>query len=143
MNSDAHQEVLMLKFRTLLILAAAASVGAACSRYSDSAGGDVAVSQTDPAKTVVLQVDNTNISPMELRAVVNGHSYFVGSVGGSDTTSILLDPTLFPTGFLYIQAIPSDGRRRAVVGPLSAGKGDKIKFSIRPALDMSNAIVVR
>ena len=62
----------MLKLRALLVLAAAASVGAGCARYSDSAGGDVAVSQTDAAKTVVLHVDNTNISPMELRAVVNG-----------------------------------------------------------------------
>lgn len=134
----------MLTYRPLVVLAAIASLGAGCARYSaDSAAGEVAIDQADAAKTVVLQVDNTNTSPMELRAVVNSRSYFVGSVGGSDSTAILLDPTLFPTGFLYITAIPADGRGRAVAGPLSAGKGDKIRFSIRPALETSNAIVVR
>lgn len=133
----------MLKFRALVVVAAAASVGAGCARYSaDSAAGEV-IDQADAAKTVVLQVDNTNISPMELRVVLNGRSYFVGSVGGNSASSVMLDPSLFPTGFLYVTAIPADGRGRAVAGPLSASKGDKIKFSIRPALEMSNAIVVR
>jgi hypothetical protein len=91
----------------------------------------------------VLHVDNLNQSPMELRTISNGKSLFVGSVGGQDSTSILLDPTLFPTASLYLAAIPPDGRGVARVGPLGAGKGDVIKFTIQPALDMSRAIVVR
>jgi hypothetical protein len=79
---------------------------------------------------------------MELRTILNGRSQFVGSVGGNDSTSILLDPGMFPTGLLYVTAIPTDGRGRAVAGPLSAGKGDKIQFTIEPALDQSHAIVV-
>jgi len=136
----------MLKFKSVLIVAVAAvlstSIGAGCARYSGSAAGDV-IDPADAAKTVVLNVQNTNLSPMELRAVLDGHSYFVGSVGGNDSTSVLLDPTFFPTGFLYITAIPSSGRGRATVGPLGAGKGDIIQFTIRPALDLSSAIVVR
>ena len=54
----------------------------------------------------------------------------------------MLDPQMFPTGALYVAAIPTDGRGRALVGPLSAGKGDKIRFTIEPALDQSHAIVV-
>ncbi|MEP6492735.1 MAG: hypothetical protein ABJF01_08660 [bacterium] len=137
----------MAKLKSLLIVAVAAALGASlstgCARYTaNSAAGDV-VDPADAAKTVVLDVQNTHQSPMELRAALNGRSYFVGSVAGNDTASILLDPTLFPTGFLYITAIPADGRGRATVGPLSAGKGDKIQFIIRPALDLSSAIVVR
>ena len=36
---------------------------------------------------------------------------------------ILLDPKLFPTGFLYLAAIPRDARGRAIVGPLSGEQG--------------------
>jgi hypothetical protein len=133
----------MLNTRTLFVLAAAAIVGASCSRYTEtSAAGDV-IPTADAAKTVVLHVDNRNPAPMELRAFVNGRSFFVGSVSGQDSTSILLDPTLFPTANLYLAAIPTGGQGQARVGPLGAGKGDVIKFTIQPALDLSQAIVVR
>jgi len=118
-------------------------VGAGCNRYyQQGAPGDV-VTQQDAAKTVVLHVDNFNNSPMELRTIQNGRSLFIGSVSAQDSTNIVLDPGLFPTGSLYLSAIPSDGRGVARVGPLGASKGDIIKFTIQPALDLSRAIVVR
>ena len=125
--------------KTVLILAAMLSAG--CARYME-AGGDV----IDPAaakQTVVLDVKNLNVQPMELRTILNGESRFVGSVAGNDSTSILLDPTMFPTGYLYVTAIPGDGIGRALSGPLSAAKGDHIRFTIQPALNMSHAIVAR
>jgi hypothetical protein len=88
-------------------------------------------------------IDAQNSRVANLRTILNGQSRFAGSVGGSDSTSVLLDPQMFPTGFLYVVAIPTDGRGRAVAGPLSAGRGDKIEFTIEPALDQSHAIVVR
>jgi hypothetical protein len=133
----------ILTVATLALVATLSSATTGCARYtSNSAAGDV-IDPADAASSVVLRVQNINISPMELRAVLNGRSYFVGSVGGNDSTSVLLDPTLFPTGFLYVVAIPANGRGRASVGPLSAGKGDKIQFIVRPELDLSSAIVVR
>jgi hypothetical protein len=42
-----------------------------------------------------------------------------------------------------VVAIPTGGRGRAIAGPLSAGRGDKIEFTIEPALDQSHAIVTR
>ena len=134
----------MLKLRALVILAAAATMGTACNRYiANGATESGVIDPADAATTVVLRVKNQNTAPMELRTILNGRSQFVGSVGGNDSTSILLDPAMFPTGVLYVIAIPSDGRGRAVAGPLSAGKGDKINFTIEPALDQSHAIVVR
>jgi hypothetical protein len=133
----------MLKLKVLAILATAATMGAGCARYTEgTAAGDV-ILPADAAKTVVLHVDNTNTSPMELRTIVDGRSTFVGSVGGNDATDILLDPMIFPTGFLYVVAIPADGQGRAIAGPLTASKGSTIRFSVLPALDMSRAIVVR
>lgn len=133
----------MLNARTLFVVAIAAIVGASCARYNAaSASGDV-FTPADAAKTVVLHVDNLNSSPMELRTIANGRSLFVGSVGGQDSTNLLLDPTIFPTGSLYLAAIPSDGRGVARVGPLAASKGDIIKFTVQPALELSRAIVVR
>jgi hypothetical protein len=132
----------MLKTRTFVILLAAASLGGACNRYMQSSASGGVIDPADAAKTVVLHVKNQSTSPMELRTILNGRNEFVGSVGGSDSTSILLDPQMFPTGSLYVAAIPSGGRGRALVGPLSAGKGDKIQFTIEPALDQSHAIVV-
>jgi hypothetical protein len=131
----------MLKARAFMILAAAATMGAACNGYSQSSAGG-AIDPADAKNTVVLRVNNKNTSPMELRTILNGRSEFVGSIGGNDSTSLLLDPQLFPTGLLYIVAIPSGGRGRAVAGPLSATKGDRIDFTIEPAFDQSRAIVV-
>ena len=132
----------MFNARALFVLGAVALMGASCAHYSGTQAGDV-VPSAEAAKTVVLRVDNLNQSPMELRAIANGRSMFIGSVGGADTTSIVLEPTLFPTASLYIAAIPANGRGQARVGPLGAGKGDIIKFTIQPALDQSRAIVVR
>ena len=107
-----------------------------------SAAGDY-IDPVEAAQTVVLHVDNLNAQPMELRIIINGRSEFVGSVGGSDSTSILLDRRLFPAGYFHVAAIPADGRGRAVVGPLSAAKGDVIKFTVQNALDLSRATVIR
>ena len=91
----------------------------------------------------MLNVRNENGRGMELRSVVNGQSTFIGSVGPNENTSILLDANLFPTSLLYVVAIPDDSRGRALVGPLTASKGDKINFTIRPTLSMSDAQVRR
>jgi len=131
----------MLKFRTFVMLAAAATMGAACNRYTQNTEAG-AIDPADAAKTVVLHVNNQNTAAMELRTVLGGRSQFVGSVGGNDSTSILLDPALFPTGLLFIVAIPSGRGGRAVAGPLTATKGDRIDFTIEPALDQSHAIVI-
>jgi hypothetical protein len=133
----------MSKFRTLFILATAATLGTGCARLSQGSAAGNVLDPADAASTVVLHVDNMNTQSMELRAIMNGRSVFVGSVGGNDSTSVLLDASWFPTGFLYVAAIPADGRGRAVVGPLAAAKGEKIKFSVQPALDQSRAFVVR
>ena len=120
-----------------------AASGLGCAHTQDAvAAGDV-ISPAEAAKTVLLHVDNISTESMELRTVENGHSTFIGSVGGNDSTSILLDPTLFPTAILFVVALPADGHGRAVVGPLAATKGDRIKFTIQPALDLSNATINR
>jgi hypothetical protein len=135
----------MFSARSLLIVAVSATLGiagASCAGMSQgSASGQV--DATDAAKTVVLHVANRNIAPMELRTILNGRSEFVGSVAGNDSTDILLDPVNFPTGFLYIAAIPSGGSGRALVGPLGASKGERIIFTIEQALDQSHARVTR
>jgi hypothetical protein len=130
-----------LKIRTLVVLVAAATMGAACNRYTQSTSAGT-IDPADAKNTVVLHVQNMSTSPMELRTVLNGRTEFVGSVGGNDSTSLLLDPTMFPTGLLYVVAIPTGGRGRAIAGPLSAGKGDRIDFTIEPELDQSHAIVI-
>jgi hypothetical protein len=133
----------MLRLRTFAILATAAAIGAGCAGYTQASAGGEVIDPAAAAKTVVLHVNNDNSQTVELRTVMNGQARFVGTVGSRDSTDILLDPTMFPTGFLFVTAIPADGRGRAVAGPLSAAKGDKIRFSVQPALDMSSAIVVR
>jgi hypothetical protein len=133
----------MFKLRTVLVFATVAALGTGCAHFSQGyQAGDV-IDPADASKTAVLHVDNLSNSPIELRTITTGRSQFVGSVGPNDSTSVLLDPTLFPTGSLYISAIAADGTGRAVVGPLAAGKGDKIKFTVEPALDQSHAIVTR
>jgi hypothetical protein len=131
--------------RSFLIVAAAAALGGAASSCTGLTQGSASgqIEPADAAKTVVLHVENRNIAPMELRTILNGRSEFVGSVAGSDSTDILLDPVNFPTGFLYIAAIPSGGGGRALVGPLGASKGETIMLTIEPALDQSHARVSR
>ena len=133
----------MVRTRSLLILAAATIVGAGCNRYYGSTAGGEIVLPAEAAKTVVLHVENLNPAPMELRTIQNGRSLFVGSVAGQDSTNILLDAGLFPTGSLYLAAAAGDGRGVARVGPLSASRGDLIRFTVQPALDLSRAVVRR
>jgi len=133
----------MLRAKTILFLATVAVVGAGCAgTIQQSAKGDV-YTKEDAARSVVLHVDNLNTSPMELRTLSNGRSLFVGSVAGQDSTDLLLDRMLFPTGSLYLVAIAGDGRGSTRVGPIAAGKGDIIKLTVHPALELSRAIVVR
>lgn len=132
----------MLKIRPLFVLATAVVLGSGCARFTRGSEAGSVIDPANAAKTAVLHVDNLSSSSLELRTIMNGQSQFVGSVGANDSTSLLLDPLMFPTGFLYLAAIPADGRGRALVGPLSAGKGDKIKFTVEPALDQSHATVI-
>jgi len=133
----------MFHSRTLLILAASALLGAGCNRYYGSTAGGEVIAPAEAKKTVVLHVQNLHQSPIELRTVQNGRSLFVGSVSGQDSTNILLDPVLFPTASLYIVGVAADGNGAARVGPLSANKGDEIRMTVQPALDLTRAIVVR
>jgi hypothetical protein len=124
-------------------LAAAAIIVVGCAHGLESSASGEVIDSADASKTVVLHVDNRNSQPMELRTVLDGRSTFIGSVQGMDSTDILLDPTMFPAGFLYVVAVPADGRGRAIAGPLAASNGDKIKFTVSEALNLSNAVVVR
>ncbi len=134
----------MMKFRALAVaaIATAAALGTGCALSHGSAGGTY-IDPADAAATVVLHVTNVSTMPMELRTVQNGRSDFIGSVGGADTTSILLDPTLFPTASLYVVGIPANSQGRATAGPLAASKGSRILFTIEPDYSHSHAIVVR
>jgi hypothetical protein len=133
----------MLRSRNILALATAAVLAAGCARTMEGSAAGEVIDPAEAAKTVVLNVVNHNSSSMELRMVVNGHSQFIGSVGGNDNTTLLLDPTFLPTATMFVLGVPADGRGRAVVGPLAATKGDLIRFQIEPALDMSTASVTR
>lgn len=133
---------MLSRSRMIIILAAAATLGSGCARYSDSAAGEV-IDAAEAAKTVVLHVNNQSSSSMELHAINDGRSYFVGSVGPNDSTEVLLDPILFPTATLFLVGIPADGRGRAVAGPIAASKGDQINFNIQSAYDLSRATVRR
>jgi hypothetical protein len=133
----------MSNFRTFFMLATVAALGTGCAHFGQGSAAGSVIDPAEASKTVVLHVDNVNPVSMELRAIVGGRSQFVGSVAGSDTTTVLLDPSWFPTATLYVLAIPADGRGRAVGGPLAAGKGDRVIFTVQPALDMSLAVVRR
>jgi len=86
----------MLKARGLIALTVAITISVACAGLGSGGMGSTVISRADAAKSVVLHVDNLSPSPMELRTISNGRSSFIGSVGGQDTTNILLDATLFP-----------------------------------------------
>jgi hypothetical protein len=135
----------MFRHKLLIALVAASLTGAAeaCARYSEGSAAGTTIDPAEAARTAVHNVINEHGRGMELRSIVNGQSTFIGSVGPNENTSILLDANLFPTSLLYVVAIPDDGRGRALVGPLTASKGDKINFTIRPTLSMSDAQVRR
>ena len=134
--------MLQRKFAVALV-AASLTLGTACARYSEGAAAGTTIDPAEAARTAVVNVRNENDRGMELRSIQNGQSTFIGSVGPNDATSILLDANLLPTSILYLVAIPDDGRGRALVGPLTATKGDKINFVVRPTLSMSSATVRR
>jgi hypothetical protein len=118
-------------------------LGTACARYHESSAGGEVISARDAAETVVLHVQNLGLNTVELRAIQDGRSRFIASVGAHDTSSILLDPMLFPTASLFIAAYAQAGVQRVVVGPLAAGKGDEIDLTVQEGLIGSQANVHR
>jgi hypothetical protein len=129
-------------FAVVAVVAAAAMLGSSCLLPHGAAGGTY-IDPADAATSVVLHVENLSSSSIELRAIQNGQSLFVGSVAAADSTSILLDPSLFPTATLYVAGIPAGGSGRAMAGPLAASKGSTINFTIESRLRDSHAIVLR
>jgi hypothetical protein len=121
----------------------AALIGGACASYHESSAGGEVISARDAAETVVLHVQNLGLNTVELRAIQDGQSRFIASVSARDTSSILLDPLLFPTANLFIAAYAEAGAQRVVVGPLAAGKGDKIDLTVQEGLIGSQANVHR
>lgn len=127
---------------TVVMLGAAFAMGCASQQGQQGTAAGEVVTPINPLSTVVVHVTNSSSQSMELRAIVNGHSRFIGSVGARDSTNIVLDPTLFPTTLLYLAALPADDHGRAVVGPLAASRGNRIDFTVESALDMSKAVVI-
>src|ERR1700752_2981092 len=118
----------MLKSRVPALVLAAVISGAGCARYSQLEAAGDEIDPAEAAKTVVLHVNNENQQTVEIRTIINNQARFVGTVASRDSADILLDARSFPAGFFYVTATPTDGRGRAVAGPLSASKGDKIRF---------------
>jgi hypothetical protein len=125
---------------TLLV---AALLGGACARYHGSSAAGEVISAQDAAETVVLRVQNLGMAPVELRTIQDGRSRFVASVAAHDTSSILMDPSLFPTASLFIAAYAQAGGQRVVVGPLAAGRGESIELTVQEGLFGSQARVHR
>jgi hypothetical protein len=122
---------------------AAVVLGGACARYHESSAGGEVISARESAETVVLHVQNLGMSTVELRAIQDGRSRFITAVSAHDTSSILLDPLLFPTANLFIAAVAQAGGQRVVVGPLAASRGDAIDLTIQEGLTGSQANVHR
>jgi hypothetical protein len=127
--------------RALSLLVVALGVG--CARYHESSAGGEVINPGDADATVVLHVQNLGMRMVELRSIQDGRSRFIASVGAQDTASVLLDPLLFPTASLFIAAYAHAGGQRIVVGPLAAGRGDQIDFTVQEGLVGSQANVRR
>jgi hypothetical protein len=115
----------------------------ACARYHESSDAGEVISAHDASEAVVLHVENLGMAPVELRSILDGQSRFIGTVAAHDTSSILMDHTLFPTASLFIAAYALAGGQRVVVGPLAAGRGESIDFTVQEGLRGSQARVHR
>ncbi len=132
-----------LRMRSAATLLVAALLGATCARYHESSAGGEVFSAKDAAATVVLHVQNLGANTVELRSIQDGSSRLIGSVSPQDSTSLLLDPLLFPTASLFIAAYAQAGGQRVVVGPLAASRGDQIDLTVQEGLVGSQANVHR
>jgi len=129
--------------RSSAALLAAVLLGATCARYHQSSAAGEVITARDADATVVLHVQNLGLATVELHSIQDGRSRFIGSVSAHDTTSVLMDPLLFPTANLFIAAFADAGGQRVVVGPLAAGRGDQIDLMVQEGLRGSHATVRR
>jgi hypothetical protein len=131
----------MFQKHSLMLVAAAAVFAAGCGpTMQGSAAGDV-LNPVDAAQTAVLHVQNLGVQSVEIHTVMHGDTRFIGAVTGQGNQSMLLDPTILPTGFLYVVAVPTDGSPEMVRGPLTVAKGDRIDFTVEPG-GYARAVVV-
>ena len=132
-----------MRIGSAMALLLTAIVATACGSYREASAGGEVISTADAAATVVVHAKNRGIDPVALYSVQDGKSVFVGTVPAQDTLSFLLDPTLFPTARLFIRASAQTGGQRVLLGPLDAGKGDKIEVMLEEGLIGSQARVRR
>jgi hypothetical protein len=133
----------MQRMRMAAAASLVATLGGSCARLHESSAGGEVISAREAAETVVLHVQNLGMSSVELRSIQDGRSRFITSVGAQDTSSVLLDPLLFPTASLFVAAYAQAGGQRVVVGPLAAGRGDEIDLTVQEGLTGSRANVHR
>jgi hypothetical protein len=132
-----------MRIRGGMTLLLAVALAAGCGSYREAAAGGEVISASDASASVVLHVKNLGIDPVALYSVQSGKSTFVGTVPAQDTASLLLDASLFPTARLFIRASAQTGGERVLLGPLAAGKGDKIDVTLEEGLIGSQARVRR
>ena len=115
---------------TGLLVAAMLSVGTGCHRQQMAAPG---AADAAPASAVHLVVENDNISDFNVFLVQNnGGRSPVGVVGGGETDSYTLRPTLWSGSTIGVVAMPFGGGGAARTGPLTVSPGDTVMFTITP-----------
>lgn len=91
--------------------------------------------------SVTLVVKNDNFNDVDVYVVSSGLPTRVGTVNGLTTARFALSPSLVTAPDLRIVATPIGGNGRASSGPLIAGPGQTINFTVGSRLSQSFATV--
>jgi hypothetical protein len=129
----------MKNMRIIAVLLAvaplAAGAGVTACGHTNESGGEVV-----PASAVGLDVRNENFLDVDVFSIVDGLSTRLGTVTGNGSRHFLLDPIVGSRDF-HLIAVPIGGAGRASSGPLAAGPGQTIVFTVGAVLRNSTVTI--
>jgi len=133
----------MRNLRTGLGMLLLLSVAACASNASKDAAGPAPVSSADSAQAlsgIQVQVDNQNISDMNIYLLRSGTRWLVGQAGGLSKSTLTIPGSVAPTDLrVRLLADPIGGNRPVTTPLLIVPRGQRIYWSIGSDPSMSTA----
>jgi len=127
----------------MLVTGAAVAALHACTQQatrSRSAGGDIDVAAFTASRTVLVRVQNSYPTRLQIFTVIGDKNRELTNVATDGVQTVALDPSLFPGTSFSLEIVPVTGASKRL-GPFRLSKGQTANLIITPNLDSARVDV--
>jgi hypothetical protein len=127
----------------MLVTGAAVAALHACTQQATrnrSAGGDIDVAAFTASRTVLVRVQNSYPTRVQVFTVIGDKNTELTNVATDGVQTVALDPSLFPGTLFSLEIVPVTGPSKRL-GPFRLSKGQTANLIITPNLDSARVDV--